>query len=305
MVKEKIKFIMAFMIIILFLPYICVILLHSNVQAEDTFFITADKEGDTDVEVFVAGVLATQISANSEMEMLKAQAVIARTQIYKMMKEKGITNLEAKHLSQYMSMSEMEKIWGYHKMQEYYRKFKQAADETRGIVMKYQGQYIEPSYHAVSNGHSRNGNQVYHSEYYPYLVTVENPYDILSENYLRVIMLDKKFMAEKLAAVLGEEKLSEDMMTKLEIVEQDEAGYVTKIKVGEHIMAGEEFRKVLELNSACFELEEVDKKIRITTKGLGHGIGLSQFNGNEMAKNKEGYQSILSYYFKNIEFVSE
>lgn len=303
--KEKIKFMAAFMIIIMFLPYVCVILLHSNVQAEDTFVTTTVEEENTDVEVFVPGVLAAQISALSEPEMLKAQAVIARTQIYKMMEEQGITDLEAKYLSQYMSLSEMEKVWGYNKMQEYYSRFKQAAEETSGIVMKYQGQYIEPSYHAVSNGNSREGNQVYHSESYPYLQTVENPYDILSEYYLKVTMLDKKSMTEKLAAVLGEEDLSQDMMSQIEISEKDETGYATKVKIGEHIMAGEEFRKVLELNSACFELEEVNGKIRITTKGLGHGIGLSQFNANEMAKNGEDYKTILCYYFKNIEFISE
>ena len=303
--KEKIKFMAAFMIIIMFLPYVCVILLHSNVQAEDTFVTTAVEEKNTDVEVFVPGVLAAQISALSEPEMLKAQAVIARTQIYKMMEEQGITDLEAKYLSQYMSLSEMEKVWGYNKMQEYYSRFKQASEETSGVIMKYQGQYIEPSYHAVSNGNSREGNQVYHSEDYPYLQTVENPYDILAEDYLKVTMLDKKSMADKLAAVLGQEDLSQDLMSQIEISEKDETGYVTKIKIGEHIMAGEEFRKVLELNSACFELEEVNGKIRITTKGLGHGIGLSQFNANEMAKNGEDYKTILSYYFKNIEFISE
>ena len=70
-------------------------------------------------------------------------------------------------------------------------------------------------------------------------------------------------------------------------------------------MAGEEFRKVLDLNSSCFTIEESEGKIRITTKGLGHGIGLSQFNANEMAKNGDDYQKILTYYFKNIELVNE
>lgn len=302
--KEKIKFVLAFIIIILFLPYVCVILLHNDVQAESTFLPINKEEENTDVEVFIPGVLAAEISPLSELEMLKAQAVIARTQIYKMMQEQHITNLEAKHLSQYMSMSEMEKVWGYHKMQEYYSRFKRAAEESSGMVMTYQGKYIEPCYYAVSNGYSRDGNQVYHSEAYPYLQKQENPYDILSEDYLKVTMFDKKNMAEKLSEALREE-LPQELMEEIEIGERDDAGYVTRIKIGEHIMAGEEFRKVLELNSSCLEIENVDKKIRITTKGLGHGIGLSQYNANEMAKNGEDYREILAYYFKNIEFTSE
>ena len=296
---------MAFLIIILFLPYVCVMLLHSDVQAENTFLTTTVKTVKGDVEVFVPGVLATQISASSEPEMLKAQAVIVRTQIYKMMEEQGIKNLEEKHLSRYMSLSEMEKVWGYHKMQEYYEKYKQAAEETSGIVMKYKENYIEASYHAVSNGSSREGNQVYHSGEYPYLQQVENPYDILSENFIKVTWFDKKTMAEKLSKALGNGNLSEDIISKIDYKEKDKAGYTIKIKMGDYEMAGEEFRKILELNSACFELEEVEGKIRITTKGLGHGIGLSQFNANEMAKSGKDYQTILSYYFKNIEFIRE
>ena len=295
---------MALLIIILFLPYVCVMLLHSDVQAEDTFLATEMKKEDAEVELFLPGVLAAQIAPFNETEMLKAQAVIARTQVYKMMKEEQISNLESKHLSQYMSLSEMEQVWGYHKMQEYYEKYKKAVAETSGIVMKYQGEYIEASYHAVSNGMSRDGNQVYHSEDYSYLQPVENPYDMLSKDYIKVMLLDKQNMIEKLSKALGDETLSEDMISKI-TSEKDGSGYGTKVRIGKHAMAGEEFRRVLELNSACFELEEVDEKVRITTKGLGHGIGLSQYNANEMAKAGEDYQAILGYYFKNIEFVCE
>ena len=94
--KEKIKFAMALLIIILFLPYVCVMLLHSDVQAEDTFLATEMKKEDAEVELFLPGVLAAQIAPFNETEMLKAQAVIARTQVYKMMKEEQISNLDRK-----------------------------------------------------------------------------------------------------------------------------------------------------------------------------------------------------------------
>lgn len=306
--REKIKFILSFLIILLFLPYICVVLFHNNVQAEDVYFSignSAIEEDDMDSELFVAGVLATQMPVSYEKEALKAQAVIARTQIYKMMKEKGIQDLEAEDLPQYMSISEMEKVWGYTKMQEYYSKFKEAVKETEGIIMKYQGEYIEPSFHAVSNGKSRNGNEVYHSENYPYLENAENPYDILSEDYLKVTMISKEELAEKLNQELGSSLEAESIFSQIKVNSKDAAGYVTHIQIGEYTMAGEEFRKVLDLNSSCFTIEESEGKIRITTKGLGHGIGLSQFNANEMAKNGDDYQKILTYYFKNIELVNE
>lgn len=306
--REKIKFILSFLIILLFLPYICVVLFHNNVQAEDVYFSienSVTEENNMDSEVFVVGVLATQMPASYEKETLKAQAVIARTQIYKMMKEQGIENLEAKHLSQYMSINEMEKVWGYSKMQEHYGKFKEAVKETEGIIMKYQGEYIEPCFFAVSNGKSRNGNEVYHSEAYPYLEKVENPYDILSENYLKVTTMNKEELVEKLNKELGSSLEAESILSQIKINTKDTAGYVTHVEIGEYTMAGEEFRKVLGLNSSSFIIEESEGKVRITTKGLGHGIGFSQFNANEMAKNGDDYQKILKYYFKNIELVNE
>lgn len=306
--REKIKFILSFLIILLFLPYICVVLFHNNVQAEDVFFSIGNstiEENNMDSELFVIGVLATQMPASYEKEALKAQAVIARTQIYKMMEEKGIEDLEAEDLPQYMSISEMEKVWGYSKMQEYYSKLKEAVTETQGIIMKYQGKYIEPSFHAVSNGNSRNGNEVYHSENYPYLEMVDNPYDILSEDYLKVAIISKEELTEKMNQELGSNLKAESILNQIKVNSKDGAGYVTHVQIGGCTMAGEEFRKVLDLNSSCFIIEESEGKIRITTKGLGHGIGLSQFNANEMAKNGDDYQKILNYYFKNIELVNE
>lgn len=65
-------------------------------------------------------------------------------------------------------------------------------------------------------------------------------------------------------------------------------------------MTGEEFRNCLNLNSSCFYLKEVENKIRIVTKGLGHGLGLSQYGANELAKEGKTYQEILQYYYKDV-----
>lgn len=90
-------------------------------------------------------------------------------------------------------------------------------------------------------------------------------------------------------------------LENISIGSRDEAGYVTEMKVGEKVISGEEFRNVMELNSSCFYMKEVEGKIRIVTKGLGHGLGMSQYGANEMALEGADYTEILSYYFKNIE----
>lgn len=305
--KEKIKFLFAFLSILLFLPYISVVLLKNDVAAEDVFLgITAEETtSENSIEQLLPNVIAAQISVEYEMEAIKAQAVIARTQVSKKMQEQKIETLQVSQLSQYMSLNEMEEVWGYQKMQEYYKKLNQAVAETKGITIKYQGNYIEPSFHAISSGYSREGNEAYHSQNYSYLKAVENPYDILADNYIKIIRMEKQQLAELINKTLGSEISPEEILEKIEILNRDESDYVTSIKVGEQTMAGEEFRHMLDLNSACFYIEETEGKVRITTKGLGHGIGLSQYNANEMAKDGKTYEEILQYYFQNIELVSE
>lgn len=303
--KEKIKFALAFLSILLLLPYISVMLLKNNVQAEDVFLSmgNVEKKEENVTEELLVGILAVQIPVEYELETIKAQAVLARTQVYRQMQQQGLEILQEENLTQYMSVGQMEEVWGYQKFQEYYQKLKSAVEETKGITMKYQGNYIEPSFHAISSGYSREGNDVYHSQNYSYLKAVENPYDRLADNYVKIIRMEKQELADKIKQELKNDILPENIINEIEILGRDKGDYVISVKVGEHTMAGEEFRHLLNLNSSCFYIEETEGVIRITTKGLGHGIGLSQYNANEMAKEGKGYQEIVKYYFDGVEFV--
>ena len=79
------------------------------------------------------------------------------------------------------------------------------------------------------------------------------------------------------------------------------AGYVTSVRVGQENVSGEEFRKTYNLPSSCFTIQKYDGKLRITTRGVGHGLGLSQYTANQMAKSDEDYQQILEYFFEGTE----
>ena len=96
---------------------------------------------------------------------------------------------------------------------------------------------------------------------------------------------------------------AEDWVNTLVVTEREESGYVKTIQVGNSSVSGEEFRKAFSLNSACFYIREIDGRVRIVTKGLGHGYGLSIYGANEMAKEGKTYQEILSYYYSGIEKV--
>lgn len=86
-----------------------------------------------------------------------------------------------------------------------------------------------------------------------------------------------------------------------QITSQDSAGYVTGVKVGEETLNGETFRDTYGLLSSCFELQEFEGKMRVTTKGIGHGLGMSQNTANEMAKEGKKYNEILQYFYEGTE----
>jgi stage II sporulation protein D len=86
-------------------------------------------------------------------------------------------------------------------------------------------------------------------------------------------------------------------------ISRNETNRVESIIVSGKSFTGVEFRKLLNLRSTDFEIEEDNNKFLITTRGYGHGVGMSQYGANEMAKNGYSYDEIINYYYQNIELL--
>lgn len=113
--------------------------------------------------------------------------------------------------------------------------------------------------------------------------------------------MGKKELADKLNQACPEAALTEDgLAEQITVTKRDSSEYALEVAVGKQAMAGEDFRDCLGLNSSCFSIKEVEGKMRIVTKGMGHGIGLSQYGANEMAKAGSDYKEILKYYYKDV-----
>ena len=65
---------------------------------------------------------------------------------------------------------------------------------------------------------------------------------------------------------------------------------------------GEEFRSTYHLISSSFELEDFDGNTKVTTRGIGHGLGMSQYTAEKMAEDGKTYQEILNYFFEGTSF---
>ena len=284
--KEKIKVIISCALILVCLPY----LITYFFQGEKTSAATEKSEESQEI----AGILAEQVPVNMKEEVLKAQAVMVRTQL-------AYCEKNNQEKPKALSKEEMEQLWGQKNYYEFYEKLIRAAEETEGQVITFQGEVINPAFHKVSAGYTRDGSTVYKNT--PYLLRVKSEADILSEDYLKVqFFTSKEFMERQsyLIPVSGiEEKPVGDIVNSIEL-QRDGAEYVTAMKIDGTEVDVDAFLETFELPSSNFFIKEMDDKVRIVTKGCGHGYGLSQYGANEMAKKEKTYEEILKYYFSGI-----
>lgn len=282
--SEKIKTALAILIILLILPYIITYAIQGNVLFE----IGQDRSSQTErtdepTEVLI-GILANQISMDAPKDAIKAQAVVVRTEYYRR-QESG----EEQEKS--LSMEELAELWGSSRLQTNYEIAKNAVIETDGEVLTYEKKLIQTAFHKVSAGATRAAENL-NGEATPYLASVTCGTDITSPDYLAV----RFFPNDEFGNALG---LSADIDfndTQI-LIDADEAGYVKTVSIGDFSMSGDELRSILDLPSPCFYIKEVEGQIRIVTKGMGHGIGLSQYAACEQAKDGNSYEEILKYFF--------
>lgn len=263
---QKMKKTFAVLLIIVLLPYIVTIFMNGGTV--ETAVEKVDGKSEL-LKEYCISVLANQVSSDYEEEMLKVQALIVRTTIYKEVEELGeeIFNQEA-----YLNMTKTDPIW--------YRTLEDIWEETEGEVVMYNEQLALVPFHQVSNGKTRIGSEVLGSDDYPYLQMKECPKDVEASN-----QMESKFIDVKGAKVQS----------------YDSAGYAINVVVDEETVSGESFRDTYGLASSCFELQEFEGNTRAITKGVGHGLGLSQYTANEMAKDGKTYKEILQYFFEGTE----
>lgn len=278
--KQKCNQALAFLLIIVLLP--CIVTVFINGPSVMTSarlgndYVKVRVNGsvkEIPLDTYCIGVLAKEIPVEYQKETIKAQAVLVRTSLYKKMTEEG---KEVVFEDSFWNEKEMEKQWGS-KFGENYEKLEDAWEETEGEVLTYNDKPIQAPFHYLSNGTTRDGKEALGTDEYPYLKKKDCPKDVEAEDAMQTFMIDKK---------------------TYEIVSNDSAGYVTEIKEDGTSYTGEEFRQKYGLASSCFTLQDYEGKVRVTTKGEGHGIGMSQYTAEWMATEGKTYTDILTYFFE-------
>lgn len=248
-----------------------------------------------DLEDYIIGVVSCEMPASFDNEALKAMAVAARTFALYKMKGKKTYDLTSTTKDQcYIDKFEMYSKWGKN-YEKYYNIIKKAVNDTKGEYLTYNGDVIISFYFSISNGYTEPCEHVF-SQKLDYLVSVDSSWDKNYSYKQSTIEFDIKDFFKRL-------NIKDKKINKINI-NRYKTNRVKNIKINSYSFNGTKFRKLLNLKSTDFTIEYNDKKVIISTKGYGHGVGMSQYGAQSMAKVGYKYDEILKYYYKGVKLVN-
>jgi stage II sporulation protein D len=255
------------------------------------------------MENYLVGVVAAEMPAEFNEEALKAQALTARTYIVNKMvtKEslgvpKGAEVTDTQLNQVYKSDDELKREWGI----DYSWKRKKILDAvkaTSGQIITYKGAPIDASFFSTSNGYTENSED-YWSGKIPYLRSVPSPWDLKSPKFTYQEVKTVSEFEAKLGVKIGS---SSNIGT---IIDRTAGNRVGKVNINGKILTGRDIRDKLGLKSSDFTWKRRGNDIIITTRGFGHGVGMSQYGANGMASEGKSYKQIVKYYYKGVQISS-
>jgi stage II sporulation protein D len=254
---------------LLLIPYLSVIALQGHSIALGN--------RSPDVETYLPMILCQEIEDTQEIENIKAQAIIARSNFYRRLSEGE--NFYAILKQESDTLQENGNAWKVPSSV-----YEEAVRETKGLILTWNQELVLIPYHEISGGKTREGEEAFHDSAYTYLKSVDSSVDQNAEKYQTTIEVSKSLLPED-----------------LEIEEKDEAGYVVSLRAGETVLDGEAFCQGMKLPSADFVIQKTADKYQFICYGKGHGLGFSQYGGNEMAKEGSSCTEILETYFPELE----
>ncbi|MEH7224980.1 stage II sporulation protein D [Bacillus sp. JJ1566] len=262
--------------------------------------VSAQRIENVPLENYVVGVLAQEMPAKFEMEALKAQALAARTYVVRhMLSDQKIGVPEGADVSDtinhqvYKNIEELKTEW----KDDYdwkIKKITQAVNETQGQILTYNGEPIDAQFFSTSNGYTENSEDYYKNEY-PYLRSVPSPWDMNTEKFLGQVEMTAAEFEQKLGIKIGQGN------EVGKITARTESKRVATVEVGGKTFTGREVRDALGLRSSDFTWERKGSHVIIKTKGNGHGVGMSQYGADGMAKEGKNYKEIVAHYYQGVE----
>lgn len=269
-----------------------------------TLTVQVDGEArEMDLETYVAGVVAAEISPDFPEEALKAQAVAARTYAaYKQAAGRPEAHADADvcddyhHCAAYIDLAaEASGRWGG-QADTYENAILDAVKATEGQVVEYEGQPIIAVFCAAAGEKTESSADVWGSDV-PYLTSVDSPGGEACPKYKGEVTFSLSQFRDKMARAVPAADLTGAPETWFKASVRSAAGGVKTVKLGGVQVTGVDLRETLGLNSANFTVSFGEDSITFQTTGYGHGVGLSQYGAKYMAEQGKTYAEILAHYY--------
>lgn len=235
-------------------------------------------------EKYVQGVVASEMPASFDTEALKAQAVASRTYALGRIKAGGRL-CDTVHCQVYRSDNIPSKV-------------KKAVEATAGQVLLCNGKLAAHAlYFASSAGRTENSQDVF-SGSFSYLVSVDSSYEPGATHKKEVLTMSVSKFADKIKKAMPELDFGSVTSRNIKIRSRSEGGRAALVQIGDQKVSGADIRSALGLYSTRMKFSFKGDKITITTGGSGHGVGMSQYGANGLAKKGKNYRDILRHYYQ-------
>lgn len=265
-----------------------------------------DKIVEVPIEEYVKSVVSGEMPASFSDEALKAQAVAARTFIAsKRLKPcdiaEGADVCDTTHCQVYISKESRIEKWESN-ANENWEKISKAVEDTKGKVLAYNNELVlYPQFFSTSSGMTENSIDVFSGDI-PYLVSTESNGEEVAPKYESESPFNISEFVKKINEKYPEAELTTDNLEgNIEILSRSNAGGIKEIRFGKTTVKGTDFRLAFGLSSTNFEYSINNEEIIFECKGYGHGVGMSQWGANIMAKNGSKYEEILKHYYTGVE----
>ena len=262
----------------------------------------------SDISVFdyLVGVVAAEMPVSFEPEALKAQSVAARSYLQRAIESPKHDDADICSdpgcCQAYLTMDELRSSWG-ESSDGYIEKIRAAVTATDGEYLSYDGQPAMTAFHSSSDGQTEDSAAIWSDV--PYLVSVSSPEtaETVPNLVSSVESADIDFR-DTILYLKPEADMTGAAQDWVGEVKRSPSGRVASVIVGGVELTGSELRSLFKLRSTDFDITHADGKFVFTVRGYGHGVGMSQYGANTMARQGSSYREILSHYYPGTSLVT-
>ena len=302
------KKIIIFILLMIFIPFFIVIIYNRNYKEIElnyinTRYIRVKRMRNNEIEripleEYIVGVLAGEMPISFDDEALKAQAVASRSYAMKRMeynKDKEYDVVDSVMNQVYLDNNYLKEAWGNSYVRNI-NKLRKAVNATIDEYLEYDDKVVDAMFFSTSNGYTEDSINIFGFDC-DYLRSVESPWDKeVSSAYLTTKIMNLTEFYRTL-------NIPYSKNLNIEIEKRSRTNRILLLKINDYEFKGTEIYSKLGLRSTDFTIELAGDTVNITTKGYGHGVGMSQYGALGMAKEGYTYEQILKHYYQGTNIV--